>query len=325
MIYLARNKLVAILLTLVFSTKIIAGTQINANGKGGVAIGNLTLNTINLDISESDLKLLFIANEKQRNQPITALINKLSSKVQQDAYTLGTVQMFLMIIKGQLVPRNKFEETLKEVAVRYLDLENQIKNIPITSEKIKFLVNEAEIQRKNGQFEQVDLLLKQAAEQSLYELKKARANTKQWEDQLAQIKSTQASSMLQLNRSNRFNELELAAKLYEEAYYLKKENPTVTSIWWLISASDAYTANSNFKLAESTLKEINIVCAKQADLQKLDLEWERCLSISHMKLGYLLEKNEGWLKALGHFEIARQISEKLLKIDENNLRFQQDL
>lgn len=320
----ANNKWVTLLALLAWALIASNGqTQTTASGSGAIAIGTMSGGTFNMGLSAGEMERLFKARGKEQVKLIKELVEKLNQQTHREAFTVSAVQQFLLTIDRKQVPQGQLREALADITRRYLELESRLESIPVTSDKIKALIEQAEAARKLGQFDRAEGLLEQASVQSLRELREAKTRATESAAQAALIKSSQASLILiQLNRSNRF---ERAAQWLSEAFDLKADVPDSAALWWLFQAGDAHVSRGNLSSARAILDKAHRVAVEQTERHPENARWGGDLWASHIKLGDVLKDLGEHRKAEVHYRKGLLIAFGLAQRDASNLHLQRSL
>jgi len=148
--------------------------------------------------------------------------------------SVAAVEQFVPTIDRQRVPHDRLAETLADITRRYLELVSHMASVPVTTDRVQALVEQAEVARKTWEFERDGRLLEQTSAQSLRDPRRARARAAEMVNQAASVKALRAGlALVRLDRA-------LAAQWRVEAFDLKSDAPDSTASWWLFDPADAH-------------------------------------------------------------------------------------
>ena len=205
---------------------------------GSVGIGSISAGTVNLGLTPLEGRALAEAAGRELIEQLTVIVQRINAEpdasARQDKISLGVAQTFLAAIKGKDVPQADWPVVFGELIGRYQQLGLSIDAIPVTSERIKALVDQADAARKLGEFDQADAALAQAAEIATQDAERIA--------QQAQVSTRQAASLNVLRARLAFTRLERrqGAALLEKAFALRKSDVSSETVWWLYDAGDEW-------------------------------------------------------------------------------------
>jgi hypothetical protein len=78
------------------------------------------------------------------------LAAQLTGSARQDEVSIELVEGFLATVKGKNVPQDEWPQIFAELTRQYVTAGVRIESIPVTSERIKDLVDSADAARKRG-------------------------------------------------------------------------------------------------------------------------------------------------------------------------------
>ncbi len=309
-----------IVLLLSSSAACFGQTAVNGNCNatvGSVSGGNIT---IQCGLTPEDAKALARAdkNSAAHNRILNEILARLKQQPKTD-FSLGVVQVFLATIKGKQIPVEKWPETFGELSRDYLKLGAELKAIPVTSDAVKQLVERADDARKKGDLEQTDSLLQQAIELSSTDARKKRDDAKASAHQTAQLLESRAS--VAFTRLDRFQ----GARLLEEAFEWRKDDPDSDAIWWLIKAGDKVAEGGKTSEALRLYTKAQRAALRSAEDNPNDTNRQRDLSVSYEKIGNIQQAQGKLAEALQSFQSLIAITQKLAAADPSNTQWQRDL
>ena len=296
--------------------------QVAANGNCNVAAGNVSGGniTIQCGLTPEDAKALARAdkNVAAQNRILNEILARLKQQPKTD-FSLDVVQTFLATIKGKQIPVEKWPETFGELSRDYLKLGAELKAIPVTSDAVKQLVERADEARKKGDLTLTDSLLQKAIELSSADARKKRDDAKASARQTAQLLESRAS--VAFTRLDRFQ----GARLLEEAFEWRKDDPDSDAIWWLIKAGDKVREGGKTDEALRLYTKAQRAALRSAEDNPHDTLWQYNLGISHERIGSVQQAQGQLVEALVSYQSKMEIVKKLTAADPSNTLWQRDL
>ena len=296
--------------------------QVAANGNCNVAAGNVSGGniTIQCGLTPEDAKALARAdkNVAAQNRILNEILARLKQQPKTD-FSLGVVQAFLATIKGKQIPVEKWPETFGELSRDYLKLGAELKAIPVTSDAVKQLVERADEARKKGDLTLTDSLLQKAIELSSADARKKRDDAKASAHQTAQLLESRAS--VAFTRLERFQ----GARLLEEAFEWRKDDPDSKAIWWLFKAGDKVREGGKTDEALRLYTKAQRAAQRSAEDNPNDTKRQRDLSVSYYWIGEIQQAQGKLAAALQSFQSLMAIAKKLTATDPSNTLWQRDL
>ena len=142
--------------------------DVSVSGSGSVGVGQMSGGTIQMGLSPQEARALATATGQELTKQLEAIVQRLNARQgaqpKEQDFSLGVVQSFLATIKGKQVPQTEWPAVFGELSRQYLQLGARIEATPVTSDRIKDLVDQADSARKLGKFDEADKLLAQAGD-----------------------------------------------------------------------------------------------------------------------------------------------------------------
>src|SRR3989344_1253745 len=298
--------------------------QVTVTGSGSVGVGQMTNSTINLGLTPKEAQALAKATAQEQTKILKAIVDRVinqsyNDKSKEQAELLALVQGFLSIVKGKQVPTDDWPQTFQELMRQFLTLGERLQAMPVTSDKIKQLVSEADAARRALQLEQADQLLAKAGNLAIEDAKTKQAQAKASTRQSASIMVSRAT--LAFTRLERIQ----GALLLEEAFDMRQLDPSSQTIWWLFEAGDAWLAQGRNDEALKRYVKARAAALAQTILDPKNAHWKRDLSISHDRIGYVQQARGEPDQALKSYLTSLEILRKLAAADSGSANRQRDL
>jgi hypothetical protein len=247
----------------------------------------------------------------------------LNRQTERAAFTEGAVVQFLGTLTRRQVPPGEWQQALGEITRRYLELEARMAAIPVTSDRIKSLVDRAEAARMAGRFDEADSLLGEAALAAIDDARRLKDQARSASRQAASVLASQAS--LALTRFDRAKGARLLVKAFEQ----RAGDVDSATFWWLIEAGDAALADGRgdrrSAWALQTYQRAQIAAQSQLLADPGNAEWQRDLSISHNKIGDVQVAQGDREGALRSFQAGMTMARQLAERDPGNAQWQTDM
>ena len=300
--------------------------SVNVPGHGSVGIGSMTGGTVQLGLTPQEAQALAKATGQELVRQLTSITDRLAQKIaaqqggaQKQSISIGVVEGFLAVVKGKKVPQDEWSVVFGELTRQYLQLGERIATTPVTSDKIKQLVARADAERKLGELEKADRLLEEAETQAIADAGALK--------QQARESSRQAASLLASRASLAFTRLERerGAQLLDRAFEQRADDVSSETYWWLIQAGDAWATAGNSTQAMQVLTRAREVANRQVASDPSNSQWQRDLSISHIKIGETQSAQGDLAGALKSYQAGMAIAQKLAASDPSNSQWQRDL
>ena len=258
-------------------------TSVTVTGSSNIGIGAMSGGTVNLGLTRQEAKDLATATGQEVLKQLTGVVQRLNTKpdrqLEVDKFSLGAAESFLATLKGKKVPQSEWPQVFGELAREYLQLGARIKATPVTSDRIKGLVSQADSARQVGQFDEADALLAEAAEIAVQDAQRIQEQARESTRQAASLNASRAT--LALTRL----EPSQGARLFEKAFDLRKGDVSSETLWWLFYAGDAWLTEGNSAEALRTYKKAQSAAEAGAVNDPRNTQWQRDLSIGDNRIG----------------------------------------
>ncbi len=300
-----------------------AGAQVAVTGSGSVGIGTMSGGTINIQgITPAELNKALKAQGAERTRLLKDIAAKLNAAQPQQGFSETVIHGFLATIVGKRVPEAEWPKTFAEIAARHLELlarvQAGIASNP-TGGEAKRLLELAKAAIQASDHVRAEALLVQAEQLAVAEAKQLKAQATAARSTAATILATRGSlALTQLER-------EKGARLLEQAFEQRAEDADSAAIWWLFEAADAWlnSGRSNDALRSYRSAERAATIALLTNPQST--QWQRDVSVSHIKIGDVLRAQGDGPGALAAFRKGLTIAETLAARDPANTEWQRDL
>ena len=297
--------------------------DVTVSGSHNVGIHTMSGGTVQLGLTPQEAQSLATATGKELIKQLTAIVQRINARpdanARQDNLSLGAAEAFLATIKGKSVPQNEWPAVFGEIIRQYFQLGVQIEATPVTSDKIKHLVSQADAARKRGQFDEADRWLAEAADIAILDAQRV--------EQQALESKRQAASLLASRATLAFTRLEWrqGAALFEKAFALRKDDASSETVWWLFHAGDAWLTEGQSTAALRAYQTAHDTANTSLAIEPTNTQWQRDLSVSYNKIGNIQAKQGDSAAALKSYQAGLTIRERLATGDPRNTEWQRDL
>ena len=293
-------------------------------GAGNVCVGAMNGGKIEMGLTTQQIHAIVKATRQDQVQIVGNAVRKAMAERRDiipgtETLSKAVIGEFLARAKRKNVPEADWGRTLDELANQFLELGSRIAATPVTSDKIKSLVDRADEARKTGRFDDANVFLEQATELALQDADRIVEQAKVSNRQVASLLASRAGfAFLQLNRRE-------GAELLERAAARLERDPSSASLWWLFEAGDAWIALGQSDRAMRAYADARRIATTQAAADPTNTEWRRDLSVSHSKIGDVLVARGDLAGALSAYEAGLAIRRGLSVADPTNTGWRRDL
>lgn len=231
---------------------------VNVTGTGNIGIGVINGGVNQFGLTDEQLRQLMKATGRDQARLISELVNKMNAQAarevsgaKQAAFTEGVVRQFLATLLGKQIAPNDYPQAFGDLTRRFLDLETQIKAIPVVSDKVGELISKVEKAKQAGRFDEADLLLAQAVDAALAYASQAQVEMSAANRRVARILAARGSlALLRLER-------DLGAELLFKAFNQQLDEISSESMSWLFEAGEAWSILGNSAAALNVFQIAN--------------------------------------------------------------------
>lgn len=297
---------------------------VTVTGDRSVGIGTMSGRTINmLGLNREETRALVSATGQELVSQLTAIVERLNAKQAQsagsDKFSLGVVQTFLTMLKGQKIQQSQWSEVFGELTREYLRLGEQIGATPNASKPAKNLAERADAARKLGDFERADTLLSAAIEVATSEAQPIQEQVRESTRQAASLVASRARlALVRLRRRE-------GAALFEKAFALRRNDVTGVTLSWLFEAGDAWRTTPKSAEALQSYETAMRAAKSKTITDSFNTEWQRILSLSHTRIGEMQVRQEDFRGAVKSYRAGLDIRKRLADSNSDNTEWQWDL
>ncbi|MES2938123.1 MAG: hypothetical protein V4864_10595 [Pseudomonadota bacterium] len=291
------------------------GQSARADGRGNVAIGAVGPGAkvqVTIHMTREDAAVYDKGSTREKDR----IIQRLSVEY---GISLGAIRTFLSTIKGKDIPQSDWPQVLGELSRQFFELGQQISATPMTSTAIQDLVTQAEQARRAGDLAKADALLERAQAQASKAAKERREQARQ---------DTRQAASLQASRGRlAFLRLEHAkgAQLLEQAVQERNDDLDDEVFWWVIDTGDAWLRVGRSGNALASFEAGMVIAQKLAAGDPGNSEWQRNLSVSHIRIGNAQVAQGDLGAAMASYKASMVIRQKLAASDPDNSEWQRGM